>query len=641
MTVLLAAVAGCSEASSGGGGTGGTGGSGGDGGTASCKTDAPEAVRVCIGEVNAAWESCYADDDGPCAADDADVTAALAALETSVRAGCADDDFGSLSVDALVGRLQTSCSSEANSIAWRTFGGPQGSVWPDATGGDQSCLQTAHASASAMVDGALVAINTCLEDGDCSGVDTEREALAATAVGDIEAVCGALEDLIAVDPATYVARASHQVDCITATGHADTGSLELACGPSNVDFDAPRGEYIQVVVDGDKWGTLCGDGTPYAFHVRLAPEGEPLDRMIVGLQGGGVCAFEEDCVPRYEGRLDGDNNLFNAMDDDPSGVSAGIGSNDPAESPFANWTKVYLPYCNQDVFAGGGVTEDLNTLQLPRYGSINMRAAVQMVRDVIWKMMDEEGGAGFRPDEIVTFFGGWSAGGYGALYNYHWFLDDLQWPRTAAFPDAGGALDNGEFLGVKGLGDLKIPAWGMLPYLPPYCFAGECALGPVLYRAISPRLKQVPEQQMLITSNQFDDTQRRDAFFNSFDPNVCDSGDDERNACTIDADCAGDGTCVERDVYWQAEWFNTMRQDYCDTKDLNGISYYYTGVSDASTHVVTLRSELWAGSVDGEVMSDWFLRAVTDPDPMESRTEEGDFVNIFPGVEPYPCEVAP
>jgi hypothetical protein len=40
-------------------------------------------------------------------------------------------------------------------------------------------------------------------------------------------------------------------------------------------------------------------------------------------------------------------------------------------------------------------------------------------------------------------------------------------------------------------------------------------------------------------------------------------------------------------------------------------------------------------------MSDWFLRAVTDPDPMESRTEEGDFVNIFPGVEPYPCEVAP
>jgi len=330
--------------------------------------------------------------------------------------------------------------------------------------------------------------------------------------------------------------------------------------------------------------------------------------------------------------------LFNAMDDEPLG--SGIASEDPAVSPFYNWTQVYLPYCNQDVFAGGGVIEYPGTVDLPRYGSINLRAAVQMVRDVIWKEMDTEGGAGFRPDELIALFGGWSAGGYGALYNYHWFLDDLQWPRTAAFPDAGGALDNQEPFGVKLLGALKIPAkngWNMLPNLPPYCFHGDCAVGPVLYNAISPRLKQVPEQQMLITSNQFDDTQRGDAFFNSFDANVCDSGDNERDACTIDDDCTGGGTCVGRDVYWQAEWFNTMRQDYCDTRDLNGISYYYTGVSDASTHVVTLRPELWAGTVDGVVMSDWFLQAVTDADTIESHTEEGDFVNIFSGVQPYPC----
>ena len=73
---------------------------------------------------------------------------------------------------------------------------------------------------------------------------------------------------------------------------------------------------------------------------------------------------------------------------------------------------------------------------------------------------DGEGDAGFRPDELVALFGGWSAGGYGALYNYHWFLDDLLWPRTAAFPDAGGALDNGELIGVAGLGLLKIPRLG-------------------------------------------------------------------------------------------------------------------------------------------------------------------------------------
>jgi hypothetical protein len=69
--------------------------------------------------------------------------------------------------------------------------------------------------------------------------------------------------------------------------------------------------------------------------------------------------------------------------------------------------------------------------------------------------------------------------------------------------------------------------------------------------------------------------------------------------------------------------------------------YYYTSVTDESTHVVTLRPELWAGGVDGEVMRDWFWRAVTEPDTIQSRVEEGDFVDLFPGTEPYPCTVAP
>ncbi len=596
MVTLVSAVTGCSDDS---------------GASNQCAGAAPEALRVCLTEVSDAIGACYGNTNAPCAADDTDIAASLSTLEQSVRASCADGEFGLLTVDSLVGRFRNSCSSEASSLGWRTYGGPQGAVWPTVDAASQSCLRTAHTAAATMIDGALSAINACLADDDCSTVDAERQALVDTAVSEVQGACAAVEELIAVNPATYIDRAVHQVDCITATGHADTGSLSLSCGPSNADFDAPRGEYLQVVVDGDKWGTLCGDGSPYAFQVRLAPEGERLDRIIVGLQAGGVCAFEVDCVPRFESRLDGSNNLFNAMDDEALG--AGIASNNPAESPFANWTKVYLPYCNQDVFAGGGVTETLGPLELPRYGGVNLRAAVQMVRDVIWKLMDAEGGDGFRPDEIITLFGGWSAGGYGTLYNYHWFLDDLQWPRTIAFPDAGGALDNGQILGVAGLGLLKIPAWGTLPNLPPYCFVGDCALGPVLYEAISPRLKQVPEQQMLILSNQFDDTQRGDAFF---------TGD-------------------EGEEFWQAQWFNTMRQAYCDTKELNGINYYYTTVSTESTHLVTLRPELWAGSVAGEVMRDWFLRAVTDPDTLESRAEEGDFVTLFPGVEPFPCTVAP
>ena len=567
-----------------------------------CAQAAPLAVRECISAFSSAVTDCYAGAGAPCAADDASLAAALAKLETEVTASCADGEFLSLSTDAVVGRLRNACSSEASSLAWRTYGGPQGAVWPSVGASEQECLAAAHVAVTTMVEDMLEATTSCLSSDDCdaAALASTRSDLVSTAETAVDGACDDLAALVAVDVRQYVERASRQVDCIAATSHADTGSLQLSCGPSNAEFEPTRGEYVRVVVDGEKWGTLCGDGSDYAFYVRLAPEGERLDRMVIGLQGGGVCVFEDDCTARLAGSAD----LFTAIDDVPP--EFGIGSSNPEISPLASWTKVYLPYCNQDVFAGGGVTEKLGDLDLPRYGAVNIRAAVQMLRDVVWKAMDAEGGAGFRPDEVIALFGGWSAGAYGTLYNYHWFLDDLQWPRTAAFPDAGLALDNGEGLGVKTLGLLKIPLWGAQPNLPPYCFAGNCAVGPVLYEAISPRLKQVPEQQMLMLSNPVDRTQQGDAYFSD-----------------------------------EAKWINTMRQSYCDTKDLPGINYYFTSVTDVSTHVVSLRHELWTGEVDGESMRDWFLRAVTEPDTLKSRVEEGDFVAAVPGVEPYPCEVAP
>lgn len=565
-----------------------------------CTEAAPSALRTCLGAFSDAVRSCFTDGGAPCSEDDAGTAAALADLEESVRDSCSDGDFLSLSTDALVGRLLNSCASEASSLAWRMFGGPQGAVYPNVDGDAQACLATAHESAAAMVDATLDTINTCLADGDCTGIEEDRAQIASAAQSDIEAACADLAGLIALKPSTAVARSAQQIDCITATGQPQTSGVSLNCGPSNAEFDAPRGEYKQIIVDGDKWGSLCGDGSDFAFHIRLAPEGARLDRILIGLQGGGVCLFGGDCAARMEGNP----GLFTAMDDEP--LSVGVASNDPEISPFADWTKIYLPYCNQDVFTGGGVFEEFPEATIPRFGGVNLRAAIQMSRDVIWKMMDEEGGAGFRPDEIVALFGGWSAGGYGTIYNYHWLLDDLQWPRTIAFPDAGLALDNGSILGVSGLGDVKIPAWATLENLPPYCFDGQCAVGPTLYNAISPRLKQVPEQQMLILSNPKDNTQQGDAFFE------------------------------EEDF-----WLNTFRQSYCDTKDLNGIQYYFTSVSDVSTHVVSLREELWLGEVDGETMVDWFWRAVTDPDTVQDRAEEADFVEQIPGTLPYPCEVAP
>jgi hypothetical protein len=568
----------------------------------SCAGEAPAALRACVVEYGAAIQSCYRDGNGPCAASDAGTGGALDQLESAVRASCGDGDYGALSQDALVGRLRNACSSEASSLGWRTYGGPQGAVWPAADAAARACLTEAHQVATQLVDRTLGEFEQCLGTAGCDGVDlpAERARWSELAQDEIESACPDLSALIAVDAPTYVARAAGQAECLAATVHEDTSSLGLRCGPSSAEFSAPRGEWTRIPVDGERWGTLCGDGSDYSFWVRLAPEGEPLDRVVIGLQGGGVCLFEADCTARRAS----DPGLFTAADDEP--LESGIASSDPAESPFASWTKVYLPYCNQDVFAGGGVLEQLGATSVQRYGGVNLRAAIEMVRNVLWRDMDAAGGAGFRPDQLIALFGGFSAGGYGTLYNYHWLLDDLQWPRTAAFPDAGLALDNGSIVGVRGLGPVKIPAWGTRNNLPAYCFAGDCAVGTVIFNAIAPRLRQVPEQQFLILSNQRDQTQQRDAFF-----------DDE------------------------AFFINTMRESYCATKDLNGIQWYLTGVSERSVHVVSIRPELWAGEVAGETMRDWFWRAVTEPDTLTDRADEGNFVEVIPGVEPFPCPVGP
>ncbi len=596
--------------------SGSTGGSGGQAPPAACDVAAPAALAACVDAVNQTRLACYLDTDVACPS--AAFDAALTALKDGIEASCTDEAFNSLTVDALVARLQTSCTSETGSVEWRSFGGPQGAVWADAAAHQKACMRTAHETASAVVKFALTAVNECLAAGTCdqSALDADADAAAALAVRDIEAACegtARLDFIIAVTPEIYVARALAQVDCIVATSHADTAPLALGCGPSNVDIDPPRGEYQQIIVDGDKWGTLCGDGTEYAFQIRLAPEGQPLDRIVIGLEGGGVCFREEDCAGVNPA-------LLNAQDTEVSDTGVGIMSNDPDESPFANWTKVYLPYCNQDVFAGAGVVEDFG---LPRYGGVNLRSSIRMLRDLLWKLMDEEAGDGFRPDEVVTLFGGFSAGGYGALYNYHWLLDDLLWPRTAAFPDAGGALDNDQALGVRIIGFEFIPKWGAQPNLPPYCFSGDCAVGPFLYNAISPRLKTVPEQQMLILSNQQDGTQQGDAFFLFED--------------------------ADKMLSPEAVWMNTLRREYCDTKDLNGIHYYYATEFLAKEenrvgggfHVISLRPEFYEREVAGIALRDWLEEAITDSDNVIDRAEEGTFVDDIPGTAPFPCEVAP
>jgi hypothetical protein len=357
---------------------------------------------------------------------------------------------------------------------------------------------------------------------------------------------------------------------------------------------------VQVVLNEAEWGTRCGDGSPFAFWVRLAPAGQPVENVVLQMQGGGVCIFENDCASRSA-------DLFEALSD--GAETSGIMSNDPVVSPFANWTKVYLPYCNQDVFIGGGATSNFDSITVHRFGALNVRAALRYLRDVLWRELDATTAEGYSPERIRMLFGGTSAGGFGTLYNYHYVLDELQWGHTAAWPDAALALDNGQPLGIATLGVILLSntpplGWGALAQLPPYCFATNCGVGPVIYAASAPRLRRKPVQQFLVLSNQVDSTQVSTTFF----PNA-------------------------------PTWINAMRQAYCDTAGTNGLRYFLPAITQ-STHVIATRQNLFTGkSVDGIIMRDWLNLAMTDPDDLFDAVEEGTLTTDISGVNPFPCAI--
>lgn len=581
---------------------------------ASCEIAAGDAVEACVRAVGFTTKNCYLATGSACADGDRDIGAQLAAAVAKIDDGCADDQavrdagYGPLfTKQSLADRVTSACVAEVRALAARSFGGPQGAAFAKADEAGRSCLGEAARIGVDLLAGATGVRNECLADerrgGACDAQAAASDIAQGTAqlAAGIDDACTDLSKLVALDTNAFLARAEQGSQCLTAIAHPDAAPLDVACGPRDDVPALPRGRWTQVVLDEAKFGTRCGNGSPYAFQVWLPPEGQPVENVVVGMQGGGVCVFESDCASR-------DPDLYEALMDQPE--DAGPLSTDPALSPFASWTKVYLPYCTQDVFIGGGATSNFPSITVERFGAIDVRAALRYVRDLIWRELDRDSARGYDSERMRVLFGGFSAGGFGTLYNYHYVLDELQWRHSAAYPDAALALDNGQALGVRGLGAIAGSTtpplgWGALSQLPPYCFATDCGVGPVLLAATAPRLLEVPEQRFLVLSNQVDQAQVETTYF----PDL-------------------------------VSWIDAMRKAYCETRGLNGVDYFLPPVAQ-STHVISTRPEFYAQiPVDGVYLRDWLSRGISGDPSLVSQVEEGGLVAAYPGVEPFSCDVA-
>jgi len=568
-----------------------------------CEAGVANALAGCVSRVNALTRRCYASTGTACLPGDAGVARAVAGLERTIGKRCAPDataqasGYGAVvTTAALIDRAREACLGEAATIAARTFGGPQAALLDGAAPADAACLDTAFAESGKLLLSAYRAQGSCIRKAHAGGIC--NPALVANKVASLEqraaaritAQCASLDAILKVSPQQHAARATAQSKCLTATAHGDAGPLELRCGPR---ADAPvpaRGQWVKITLDETTWGSRCGDGSPYAFWLRLAPAGSPLSRVVTDLQGGGVCLFENDCSAANP-------NLFRAEEGQPGG---GYLSTNAGVNPFHDWTMVFMPYCTQDLHIGGGVTQAFPSITVHRFGANNARAALRYVRDVLWAATEAEDPDGWHPDRLRVMYAGESAGGYGVMYNYHDVLDELRWANTTAVPDSGLALGPG--LAVLAALNGPETGWNMFRTLPPYCTAGDCASGPVIEAATSDRLLGTPWQRILNVSNQVDSVQSGTTFFPSL------------NA-----------------------WINEVRATYCDERGRNGV-HWFLPASTSSIHTMLRSDTLFATlAAQGVAVRDYVSGVMSDPATARDRVDEGSLVVTRPGVNPFPC----
>jgi hypothetical protein len=169
-------------------------------------------------------------------------------------------------------------------------------------------------------------------------------------------------------------------------------------------------------------GPICIDGTPLtAFHQQREAK-----KLLIVLDGGGACVQDSyRCSFQADENPPGDNGIF-------ADSFAGI-----IDNPFAEWSKVFVSYCDGSVWSGDNEVVDANFPSGPvRYhrGIRNLTAALDLARDL-------------HPNAKQVVLSGISAGGYGVI-NFAPSVYRLTFPpsaRLSVLNDSGPGLTNPAF----------------------------------------------------------------------------------------------------------------------------------------------------------------------------------------------------
>jgi hypothetical protein len=179
---------------------------------------------------------------------------------------------------------------------------------------------------------------------------------------------------------------------------------------------------FEVVYPPANAGTDCIDGD-FAFFVRKGG----VNKVVIDFEGGGACWDAASCAM---GLAKTDVNVNRTL----LSLNSGSGvTSDREESPFKDWTYVFVPYCTGDVFMGNQVAE----YGTPHLGFNNAMTAYNYVLDNV-----------AAPESTVTT--GCSAGGYGAHFWGTRFMGAYPNARNYHFADSAMAvIGEGLFVGLR------------------------------------------------------------------------------------------------------------------------------------------------------------------------------------------------
>jgi hypothetical protein len=238
---------------------------------------------------------------------------------------------------------------------------------------------------------------------------------------------------------------------------------------------------------------------------------EPV-RVIVYLQGGGLCVDDATCTARAKTDLGSSDKWPATM------TQGGILSDDCDENPrFCHAGKIFVPYCSGDVYSGTRTNATAETFGLYFAGHLNVVA----VFDELASALGRAYGGGESNGVEVVLSGG-SAGGIGALTHANW-LDDWRAAvqqrrlpgnplRIASVPNAGFFIDAKPFVDpfgflcdrIAGPVSVIFASW-----FDPTCAAANganahrCVCGPEMLAAVQTEART----PLFLAETQFDSNQ--------------------------------------------------------------------------------------------------------------------------------------